>query len=134
MNKQYKNLLSYHVKKSGLTLRQIAQQCKDRGQQIAPSYISKLQNGHLPPPSETVSRVLADVLGGNSDAFVYSGYIEKAPSAIRGNLDAEDVEIPGDIFSFARKLINLSPRNRQKIITQILLLEKSDSRELTFRA
>lgn len=83
----YKELLSFHVKKSGLSLRQIAQHCKDRGQKIDSSYISKLQNGHLPPPSEGISKILADVLGGDADTFVYLGYLAKAPYVIRKKLE-----------------------------------------------
>ena len=131
MSKQYKDLLSCYIRKSGLSLRQIARRCRDRGQHIDSSYISKLQNGHLPPPSEDVSRVLADVLGGNSDVFVYLGYIAKAPAIIRQKLYYECQEIPYETISLAHKILNLSPRYQEKIITEILLLEELDTRELT---
>ena len=83
---QYKELLSSLVKKSGLTLREIADKCKEHGQSIDPSYISKLQTGKLPPPSEEVSRALALVTGGDTDELVWLSFVEKAPMETRQGL------------------------------------------------
>lgn len=130
MNGSYKDLLAYYIKKSKMTLRQIAYYCEEKGQKIAPSYISKLQNGHLPPPSEDVSRVLAEVLNGNPETLIYLGYIEKAPSIIRQKLTSEYDEIPYDVYSFACRIVRLSPKYREKIIYELQWLEKLDEKEL----
>lgn len=45
----YAEMLSDIIKKSELSLRQIAKRCEDLNLKIAPSYISQLKNGKLPP-------------------------------------------------------------------------------------
>ena len=82
----YKEHLQKLIKESNLTLREIADRCRELGQSIDPSYISKIQTGKLPPPSEEVSRVLAGVLGGDPTELIWHGYIEKAPKEIKQSL------------------------------------------------
>lgn len=123
MVKQYSKLLSYHVKCSGLTLRQIAQMCSERGHPIDPSYISKLQTNRLPPPSEEVSQTLAEVLGANVEEFVYWGYVEKAPEVIRQRLLSAET-FPPEIISYATKIAKLSTIFKQKIMNEIKWLEQ----------
>lgn len=80
----YKKLLSELVKNSGLTLRDIADRCRERGVSIDPSYISKIQTGKQAPPSDEVSRVLAEVLESDPIELIWLGYVEKAPEEIKG--------------------------------------------------
>jgi len=129
LNKHYKDLLAYYIKKNKLTLRQIAYYCEEKGQKIAPSYISKLQNGHLPPPSEDVSRVLAEVLNGDPETLIFLGYIEKAPSIIRQKLTPVYDETPYNVYSLACRMVSLSPKYREKIISELQWLEKLDGKE-----
>ncbi|MHB1421209.1 MAG: LexA family transcriptional regulator [Bacillota bacterium] len=82
--------MSYHealaelVKKSGLTLQEIADKCELYGiKKISPSYISKLQSGKQPPASDDVTIALAKACEGNPDDLLFEGYIEKAPKLIK---------------------------------------------------
>lgn len=79
----YAELLTEYINKAGISLRQIAKMCNEKGFSIDHSYISKLKNGKMPPPSEELSRVLAEVLNGDPDALVIEGYKEKAPNEIK---------------------------------------------------
>lgn len=82
----YKELLSDLVKNSGLTLREIADKCKELGISIDPSYISKLQTGKQAPPSDEVSRILAEALGADPIELIWLSYTEKAPDEIKPSL------------------------------------------------
>ncbi|MBP2655791.1 MAG: hypothetical protein H6Q73_3360 [Firmicutes bacterium] len=118
----YRQLLSHYIKHSGLSLRQIAQQCRERNHSIDPSYISKLQSGHLPPPSEEVSKTLAEVLGANAEELIYLGYIEKAPATIRQRL--YDHDMSAEFLCCARRISQLSPLFRQKLMDELQWLEE----------
>lgn len=83
----YKELLSEMVEKSHMTLREIADKAKKKGVPIDPSYISKLQTGKQPPPSEDISKVLAEVCNSDPDSLVWEGYMEKAPEIIRSYVE-----------------------------------------------
>lgn len=122
MNNHYKDLLSLWIKKRGLTLRQITQRCQEKGLTIDPSYISKLQTGRLPPPTENVSRILAEVLEANPNEFAYYGYLAKAPEIIRTHLQSDTHEL-SEALLYANRILNLSPKLRQKLINEIQWLE-----------
>ncbi|MGI6733094.1 MAG: hypothetical protein ACOX4J_02790 [Anaerovoracaceae bacterium] len=80
----YAEMLSDIIKKSELSLRQIARRCEDLNLKITPSYISQLKNGKLPPPSEEVSLILAKACGSDRQAhLVFQGYMEKAPEMVK---------------------------------------------------
>lgn len=80
----YAEMLSDIIKKSELSLRQIAKRCEDLNLKITPSYISQLKNGKLPPPSEEVSLILAKACGSDRQAhLVFQGYMEKAPAMVK---------------------------------------------------
>lgn len=59
---KYANLLSNAVVESGWTYYQIIQKCKNQGLGFSKSYLSKICTGVLPPPSDEINKVLADVL------------------------------------------------------------------------
>ncbi|PKM84974.1 MAG: hypothetical protein CVU86_04355 [Firmicutes bacterium HGW-Firmicutes-11] len=80
----YAQMLDDIIRKSELSLRQIARRCNELNLKITPSYISQLKNGKLPPPSEEVSMTLAKACGSKKQAYlVFQGYMEKAPSLVR---------------------------------------------------
>lgn len=79
----YKDTLSEIINKSGLSLREIANRCKVLGISISNSYISQLQTGKLPPPSEDVSIAISKVCAENPERLVIEGYLEKAPEIMR---------------------------------------------------
>ena len=49
-------------------------------------YISKLRLGKRPAPSEEISRVLAEVTGGDPQRLIIKGYIEKMPDDLKDQL------------------------------------------------
>ena len=55
----YAQILRKAVIKSNKTLKEISKECARIGVRVAPSYISKLQNGHRKPPREKVSVAIA---------------------------------------------------------------------------
>jgi len=59
---RYANLLVDAISKSQWTYQQIVDRCKIKGVSITKSYLSKICSGFLPPPSDGVNKVLADVL------------------------------------------------------------------------
>ncbi|MDW7675377.1 MAG: helix-turn-helix domain-containing protein [Bacillota bacterium] len=79
----YKEALATMVNNSGLTLREIADRCRANNTPLDPSYISKLQTGKQGPPSEEISKAIAEACGGNAEALILEGFIEKAPEPIQ---------------------------------------------------
>ena len=87
----FAEILSEAISRANLSLRKIAELCNVNGFSIDHSYISKLKNGKLPPPSEEMSRVLAGVLSIDPELLVIEGYKEKAPDEIKALLRGVDV-------------------------------------------
>lgn len=80
----YSELLSNYIQESGLSLREISERVEaEHGVSIDKSYISKLKNGNVNPPSDDVSMALARVTGGNAENLVLAGYYEKAPDEVK---------------------------------------------------
>jgi repressor LexA len=90
----YSELLSEYIKRSAYSLRKVAELCNEKGFSIDHSYISKLRNGKKPPPSEELSRVLAEVLNGDPETLVVEGYKEKAPEEIKNLLNGKCAAVP----------------------------------------
>jgi repressor LexA len=59
MNNNYSSLLSDLIDKSGLSLTEVCLRAEKHGQKITTSYLSKLKNGKMPPPSFKMSIALA---------------------------------------------------------------------------
>jgi transcriptional regulator with XRE-family HTH domain len=55
----YSSLLSDLIDKSGLSLTEVCMRSEKHGQKITTSYLSKLKNGKMPPPSYKMSVALA---------------------------------------------------------------------------
>ena len=79
----YKDILSNMIKESGLSLKEISNRCETLGVSVVPSYISQLQTGKLPPPSEEISKALADVCSADPLHLILEGYFERAPQIIK---------------------------------------------------
>lgn len=75
----YAELLQCYIEQSGKTLEQIAEECSRRGVKIHPTYISKLRLGKRPSASEEITRMLAEVTGGDPQQLIIQGYIDKRP-------------------------------------------------------
>ncbi|MGE5507780.1 MAG: helix-turn-helix domain-containing protein, partial [Chitinophagales bacterium] len=92
---KYRDLLARYLAGAGLNANQAALRCAERGCKIHRTYLSKILNGRLPPPSAEVSRVLAEVCGQDPEPLVIAGYEEKAPAPIRRLLAQRRAEAPG---------------------------------------
>lgn len=78
----YHKLLRKIVADSGYSSKQIIDECNNRGKKIDKAYLSKLLNNKIPPPSEEVSRVIANVCNVDERLLVLEGYIDKAPKEV----------------------------------------------------
>lgn len=72
----YASLLAKHIEESGMTLEQIANECKRRGLTIHPTYISKLRLGNRAVPSKMITDCIADVLKIDSSDLIQEGLKE----------------------------------------------------------
>lgn len=80
----YTMLLNHLIEKSGLTVKEIADRCKENGQEITPSYISLLRNAdNKRIPSDDMSRALAIACNAKYDnLLIIEAYLDKAPEEI----------------------------------------------------
>jgi transcriptional regulator with XRE-family HTH domain len=70
----YSSLLSELIDKSGLSLTEISSRAEKKyGQKITTSYLSKLKNGKMPPPSFKMSIVLAQTLDVEPEVLILAG-------------------------------------------------------------
>lgn len=95
----YSKLLRNVVADTGYSAKQIIDECNKRGRKIDKAYLSKLLNNKIPPPSEEVSRLLANICNVDERLLVLEGYIDKAPKEIK------------DIFNSIRYMTTLSALN-----------------------
>lgn len=102
MSNTYSNLLSDLIDKSGLSLTELSQKAdEEHGQKITPSYLSKLKNGKMPPPSFKVSIALALALGVEPELLLAAGVaynnesdkeeLEKSLKELYPNMDYGDL-------------------------------------------
>ncbi|GIO10084.1 hypothetical protein J31TS6_61120 [Brevibacillus reuszeri] len=99
----YYETLDEMLKKSGLTLQEVADRCeKDYGVKINRSYISKLKTVRQAPASDEINEAIAKVCGANVEEFLYEAYLEKAPEFIRVFIKSL-VEVTRDISISALK-------------------------------
>ncbi|MDQ0417569.1 transcriptional regulator with XRE-family HTH domain [Croceifilum oryzae] len=83
----YSELVDEYIRRSGLSLSEIANRMNERGIKIDRSYLSKLRNNPKYPASDEVNRLLAEVTGGDPDKLAFAGYVEKAPAEARKVLE-----------------------------------------------
>ncbi|SDC48100.1 MULTISPECIES: helix-turn-helix transcriptional regulator [unclassified Paenibacillus] len=77
--KSYSELLKTYIENSGLTLSQLEIRLREAGLATNKTYISKLQNGKLPPAGDEINRALAEVLESDAEELILAAYAEKAP-------------------------------------------------------
>lgn len=77
--KTYPDLLREYIENSELSLSQIETKLREKGLSTNKAYISKLQNGKLPPAGDDINKALAEVLNGDEDELILLSYAEKAP-------------------------------------------------------
>ena len=86
----YSELLNTYIRESNLNLSEIAEKLKAEGFSTDKSYLSKLQNGKIPPASEKLNVSLANILNGDATKLEFFSYVEKAPYLLKSiliNLD-----------------------------------------------
>lgn len=87
----YTLLLNQLIENSGLTIKEIAEKCKEYGQDITPSYISTLRNNkNNRTPSDDVSIAIAkacNVEKGYENLLVVEAYIDTAPKEIKAVIE-----------------------------------------------
>jgi transcriptional regulator with XRE-family HTH domain len=69
----YSSLLNELIDRSGLSLTEISLRAEKYGQKITTSYLSKLKNGKMPPPSYKISIVLAQTLDVEPEVLILAG-------------------------------------------------------------
>ncbi len=111
----YKDLLSRYIANSRLTLSQIEQRMRNKGFSTNKAYISKLQNGKLPPAGEDITRALAEVTNGDPEPLIMAGYIEKAPEEVQKLLNG--IENTNEFF---KKIFLLLVNGNEEILDTVL--------------
>ncbi len=80
----YAVMLDQLIRKSNLTVKEIAHKCQAEGANITASYISILRKpDNQRTPSEEVSHALEKVLGAPPNSLVVEAYMDTAPAIIR---------------------------------------------------
>lgn len=126
----YIELLNRLISESGLTIKEVAEKCKESGQDITASYISMIRNSENKKiPSDDVSRALAKACKTkNEESLVIEGYIDKAPiemisffEKIRNLILNSDISIFREPLSIEE--INIIKENFKKIPISDLIIE-----------
>ena len=82
----YKEILNFMLKRSGLTLEEVAEECRKNDVYISASYLSKLRLGHRPPPSNSISKMIAKICKGSTDNLIDAANTEKTPVPVARQL------------------------------------------------
>jgi hypothetical protein len=99
-----------------MSLTQITDELKDKGFSSHKGYISKLQNGKLPPAGEDLNRALADITGGDAQKLIWAAYVEKAPEELKGLLS--NVDDLDNLYNHAIDLYALNITRNGKILPE----------------
>ena len=79
---RYTEILKANIMASDLSLSQIARRLEKNGINIDKSYLSKLQNGKIPPAGERINDAIAEVLGIDKLELKVAAYREKIPKDV----------------------------------------------------
>lgn len=82
----FSELLAKYIRESGLSIGEIARRMEENGVKIDRSYISKLKNGLVNPPSEEITKALAEVTGGDTDKLLWAATMGKSHPAVQKSL------------------------------------------------
>jgi hypothetical protein len=112
----YADLLSSYISKSNMSLTQITDALKEKGYSSHKGYISKLQNGKLPPAGDDLNRALAEVTGGDPQKLIWAAHLEKIPKDMKeffisfdGSVIENAVELEKKFPGFLRGQFGVSP-------------------------
>ncbi|MEC0167418.1 XRE family transcriptional regulator [Paenibacillus graminis] len=86
----YSTLLKNSIYKERLTLGEIEEKLKNFGQKTNKAYISKLQNGKLPPAGDRLNEALAIVLNIDPIDLKAAAYREKIPAEVLERINSNN--------------------------------------------
>lgn len=91
----YTNMLNILIEESGLTVKEIANKCKEQGVEITTTYISKLRNDkNNKTPSDKVSLAIAQACNAKyKECLLVEAYLDNSPKII------------SDFFSELKKIV-----------------------------
>lgn len=120
----YSEVLKKAIEDSKLSHIEISQRCKNIGESIVPSYISKLVNNKMPPPTEKISLVLAQALEMDSKKLILEGYLDKAPKEIIDFLNSARLSVMTVVFKVFGETFSAEAFEEVKKILEILPLSE----------
>jgi transcriptional regulator with XRE-family HTH domain len=82
----YSEILKSAISNTQLSLSQICKQLNEFGPKIEKGYLSKLQNGKIPPAGDKLNEVLSVVLDIDPLELKTAAYREKIPADVLKNL------------------------------------------------
>jgi len=127
----YAELLKSYIRSSRLTLQEISESLNKRNLSASTQYLSKLQNGKVPPASKELNRALAEITGGDAEQLVITAYIEKAPSEVKkliheiNDIDVDNLSDKHPIIKELKKYPSLyydlsnNPKKRIKALAKV---------------
>lgn len=104
--KTYHEILQSSISKSGLSLSEISSKLIELGFSTKNSYLSRLQNGKIPPANEKLNVALANILSIDETELLVTAYIEKAPDEIKRFITEADT-VESSLEKSLIKLFNL---------------------------
>lgn len=108
----YSELLSSYIKQSKMSLSEISDKLKEKGFSTDKGYLSKLQNGKIPPASEKLNTALADILDGDATMLELLAFIDKSPDIVKALLSNFDE----DMLNLLAELIKKNPNSSIDLI------------------
>lgn len=100
--KKYSVMLDDLIHQSGMSLTEVSNKCKELGVNVTVSYLSKLRNGKMPPPSYKITVVLAKTLGVEPEKLLAAGRNEESENEKQELIEALETVYPdleyGEIY------------------------------------
>lgn len=122
----YTTLLNKIIESSGLTVKEIAERCKQSGVDITPAYISTLRNNkNNRAPSDKVSKALAKACEyKDEEALVIEAYLDSAPDIIRKFFSVMKKSVlPITMGMFENKFTSQNIKDLEAIFEEIPMAE-----------
>lgn len=118
----YTALLNMIIEDSKLTVKEIAERCKQYGVDVTPAYISTLRNDkNNRAPSDKVSRAIAKACEyKDEEALVIEAYLDSAPDVIRKFFDVmKKSVVPAMIGMFENRFTTQQIKELETVFAEI---------------
>lgn len=122
----YAQLLNTIIENSNLTVKEIAEKCKEFDVDITPAYISTLRNAKTNrTPSDKVSRAITMACNyANKDALIIEAYLDNAPEPIKKFFSIMKQSIaPLTLGAFDNKLTSQQKREFNAVIDEMSMAD-----------